>query len=107
MNRNLRRHDGWILLEVITGLLVMTLVTGALAQVWTAGIRSAGTVSAHLTEERHRTLAVHYATQEARAGTSAATIATRLRERFPELPISVSGEVLSIGGEELILEVTR
>lgn len=104
MKRRFPRTDGWVLLEVITALLVVTLVTGALAQVWTVGIRSAGAVSAHLTEERHRTLAVHYATQQARDGASAVTIATRLRERFPELTVSVSGEVLSIAGEELYLE---
>jgi hypothetical protein len=106
MRRNLPRTDGWVLLEVVAGLLAVTLVTGALAQVWTVGIRSARTVSAHLTEERHRTLAVHYAARQARDGASAATIATRLQERFPELAVSVSGEVLSIAGEKLWLEAT-
>lgn len=105
MKRVVQRSDGWILLEVVAGLIAASLLTAALSEVWIAGIRGAGAASTHLTEERHRTLAVHYALKEARSATPVGTIATRLKERFPNLTISVSDEVLSISGEELHLEV--
>jgi len=118
------RHTlgGWILLETMTVLLVVTIILGALANVWTAQVRTARIVTERLERERVRTAAFLYAYGELtatergagveRSGAVATpvpatrektviAIADEIRERYPELEVTVNGTILTIDGDRL------
>ncbi|MFP4152303.1 MAG: hypothetical protein ACLFR8_09120 [Alkalispirochaeta sp.] len=94
---------GWILLETMTVILVLTIIIGALADVWTTQVRTARIASEQLERERVRTAALLYAYGELTAGESSlAAVAERTRRRYPELTISAEGAVLTIDGSEFV-----